>query len=107
MLGEFAVIALAQILFQTLDVFSEKSCVRSVADPANVRVCSPDSSLQLTILHVSLLPLPDCSSRGHHLIDLCICMSVSHPFPPRQPALSQRCNQVVTVCTRSECVRRQ
>ena len=58
-LEKVPLIALAQILLQTLDVFIKESYVCSVADPLNVRSFSPDSSLQLTVLRFSLLPLSD------------------------------------------------
>ena len=48
----------------------------------NARIFLPDSSLQLTVLGLSRLPLPGCSSRGRRHADLCFCLGVSlHPRP--------------------------
>ena len=50
-------IVLAQLL-QTLNVFFKEPCVCHVADSLNLCFFSPDSSLQLIVLLVSLLPPP-------------------------------------------------
>ena len=93
-LEESPLIAPAQLLLQTLDVFLKEPCFCSVTDPLNMRVGSPDSSFQLTALRVSLLPLPGCSSRGHRHVELCFGLGVTPLCPPRactlaaaQPAL--------------------
>ena len=53
-------------------------------------ISSPDSPPQLTVLGVSPLPLPGRSSRG--CADLCFCLGVSPPYPPRQHGRSRRRN---------------
>ena len=73
--------------------FSKEPCMCSIANPLNARVCSPDSSLQLTVLRISILPLPGCSSPSHYRVSTCFFLGVSPPTPPRQPALSRRRKQ--------------
>ena len=75
-------IALAQILLQTLDAFIKESYVCSVADPLNVRAFLPDSSLQLTVLRISLVPPSDYLSRGHDQVHLCFCVASPHNSRP-------------------------
>ena len=87
-------IALAQILLHILDVSFKEHFVGIVTDPVNARIFSPDSSLQLTVLGVSPLPLPGCSSRGRRHADLCFCLGVSPPFLPWPPGRSRRRNPV-------------
>ena len=91
-LEELPLIALAQILLQTLEVSSMEPFVGSAADPVNAGVFSQDSSPWLAVLRVSLLPLPGYSSRSHRQGYFCFCLGVSQPSPPRQPALSRRRN---------------
>ena len=80
---------LAQILLHTLDMSFKEPFVVIVADLLNARVFSPNSSHQLTVLGISPLPLPDCSSRGHRHADLCFCLGVSPLPPPWQRGLSR------------------
>ena len=87
-LKESLLIALAQILLQTLDVFSKKYLEGSVADSLNARVFSPDSPLQLTTLRVILLSLSGCSSPGHRHVDICFCLA--SPIHPRPGSLCSR-----------------
>ena len=58
----------------------------------NACIFSPDSPHQLTVLGVSPLPLSGCSSRSCRHGDLCFCLGVSLPSPPRQPGRSRRRN---------------
>ena len=67
-LEESPLIALTQIVFQTLNVSSKKHFVSSVADPVNMRV--------------SLLLIPGCSVRDHHHVDLCFCLARRLPSTP-------------------------
>ena len=93
-LDESPLIALAQILLQTLNVFSGESFVYSVVDSVNARVLVLDRPLQLTVLRVSILPLLGCSTLFNRHFDLGVYLGVSYPSPPRQPALLRRCNPV-------------
>ena len=85
-------IALAQILLHNLDVSFKESIVSIGTDPVDARIFSPDSPHQLPVLGVSPLPLPGCSSRSRRHADLCFCLGVSPPSPPRQPGRSRRRN---------------
>ena len=91
-LEEPSLIALAQTLLHSLDVSFEEPFVGVVTDPLKARIFSPDSPHQLTVLGVSPLPLPGCLSRGRRHADLCFCLGVSSPSPPRQPGRSRRRN---------------
>ena len=82
----FSLVALAQCLLQTLDVLLEEPGACSVADPLNMRVHSPESSLQLTVLRVSLQSLSDFSSRGYRYAQLCFRPGVA-PLPVRHVSL--------------------
>ena len=55
---------------------------------------SPYSSLQLTVLCDSLLPLPGCLSRVHRHAELFFGLGVARPSPPQQPALLRRRNPI-------------
>ena len=85
-------IAVAQVLLHILDMPFKEPFVGIVTDHVNERIFSPDSSLQLTVLGVSHLPLPSCSSRGRRHADLFFCLGVSPPSPPRPPGRSRRRN---------------
>ena len=89
-LEEPHLVALAQILLHTLGVSFKESIFGIVTDPVDARIFSPDSPHQLLVLGISPLPLPGCSSRGHRHADLCFCLGVSPPTPPRQPGRSRR-----------------
>ena len=94
-------IALVQIILHTLDVSFKKAYVGIVADRVDVRVFSPNSSLRLTVLLVSLLPLPDCSSSGHRHADLCFCLGSSRTSPPLKLSHSRRRNPLC--CLQYDC----
>ena len=87
-----SLVALAQILLHALGVSFKESIVGISIGPADARIFSPDSPYQLPLLGVSPLPLPGCSSRGRRHADLCFCLGVSPPSPPRQPGRSRRRN---------------
>ena len=91
-LEEPPLIALALILLHTLDVSFKELHVDIVTDPVKARIFSPDSLHHLNVLGVSPLPLPGCSSLGRRSADLCFCLGVSPPSPPRQPGRSRRRN---------------
>ena len=92
-------IALAQILLHIVDVSFEEYFVGIVTDPVRARIFSPDSPLQLTVLGISPLPLPGRSSRG--CADLCFCLGISPPPPPRQHGRSWRRN--LLCCLQYDC----
>ena len=75
---------LAQTLPHTLNACFKEPFIGIVADPMNARVFSPDSSHQLTILGVSHLPLPKCSSRDHRHTVLSFCLGICPPSLPQQ-----------------------
>ena len=83
-------VALAQILLHTLGVSFKGFIVGIGTDPADARIFTPDSPHQLLVLEVSPLLLPGCSSRGRRHTQLCFCLGVSPPSPPRQPGRSWR-----------------
>ena len=91
-LVEPPMIALTQILLHNLDVSFKEPFVGIVTDPVNARISSPDSPHQLTVLGVSPLLRPGCSSRGRRHADLCFCLGVSPPSPSRRPGRSRRRN---------------
>ena len=91
-LGEPPLIALAQILLHTLDVSFKELFVGIITDPVKARSFSPDSPHQLTVLDVSPLPLPGCSSCGRRHADLYFCLGVSPPSPTRKLGRSRRRN---------------
>ena len=81
-LVEPPLVALAQILLHTLDVCFKEPFVGIGTDPVDARIFSPDSPHHLTVLSVSPLPLPGCSSRGRRHANLCFCLgSPLHPRP--------------------------
>ena len=96
---ESPLIALEQPLLQTLDAFFKEPCACSIADFLPMCVCSLDSSLQLTVLCVSFLPLPGCSSCGHRHIKLCYCLDITPAMAVS--ALLRRLNQLC--CLRYGC----
>ena len=91
-LVEPPLVALAQILLHTLDVSFKESFVGIGTDPVGARIFSPDSPHKMSVLGVSPLPLPGCSSRGRRHADLCFYPGVSPPSSPRQPGRSRRRN---------------
>ena len=91
-LEEPHLVALAQILLHTLGVSFKEYMFGIVTDPVDAGIFSADSPHQLLVLGISPLPLPGCSSRGHRHADLCFCLGVSPPTPPRQPGRSRRRN---------------
>ena len=92
-LEDSPLIALAQLL-QTLDVILKEPCVFNVVDSLIMCVYTPESSLQLTVLPVRLLPFSGVSSRSHHHVEYYVCPGVVPPLPPRQPALLRWRNQL-------------
>ena len=99
-----SLIALAQTLPHTLNACFKEPFIGIVADPMNARVFSPDSSHQLTVLSVSYLPLPECSSRDHRHTGLSFFLGISPPSPPRQPGRLQWPNSLCClqyVCRKS------
>ena len=91
-LGEAPLIALAQTFLHTPDVPFKEPFLCIVAHPVNARSFSPDSPHQLTVLGVSPLPLSGYSSHGRRHADLCFCLGVSPPSPPRWSGRSGRRN---------------
>ena len=55
-----------------------------------MRIRSLDSSLLLTVFRVNVLPPPGFPSRGHHHVQLCFCLGVAPPSPPRHTAVLWR-----------------